>query len=1095
MENIIEFDKNRLISELKGFHDKLVKVYNKIFQIKYSEDTSFQKFIDKEYADNNILEREKEDWNLKFCHKSAYTLLNKVLFIRICEDMGFMLGDEDKYKDGTPKNINAGTKLTSIGYQKWADLITNNTLSELLQLAFKDMSKSYPNIALFKENKYEKLNFNKNDLEEKFFYNNSKNKIVEEFEEVLKEIIQKLDVSRYNFNEAVKTNVLGDVYEKFMDRDTRKALGQFYTPDFIIDYILENTVEEVNVVENPFVKVLDPACGSGHFLIKAYDILRKKFSDNLEILREKYGNESYEIKRKNKIQKVTGKEYWQDKYIHYHILKHCIYGADIDDFAVQLTTINLLLKDFENVSDELNIIQCDSLVKWEEDYNWEDLNEQLRDIKISYKIKHHNFNNVFCEYLLDRNRAEELICKCKFWNTKFDYIVGNPPYVGHKQLTMEYKQWLLGNYTEVFKDKSDIAYCFFYRSLSVVSECGKISLITSRYFMESPTGKSLRIFLKNNSNLLKIVDFYGAEIFKGVGIATAIYIYTKKKNMDNHIEVYKLIKDNYDFDNVTNLDMIMNTGIFEKFDLKQSILESDRWILIPENKYIIYKKIENNCDFYLNDLVVSFQGIITGCDKAFVLKDNTISKYKIESSLLRKWIKNSNVNRYNITNSNLSIIYSDLIENESNYTNSISYIGKYRGKLENRRECKIGVRKWYQLQWGRDIKLFDGEKVVYPYKSKHNRFAVDKSGSLCSADVYSFSLNNNSQYTTECLVGILNSKIYEFYFKLFAKKMGTGVYDYYPNSVLYLKLPNISKCKEIDIFSKKIFQLINQLDRLNINYLFKDNNLLQNYYNMKFKTSKIICQIYNLEEKINKTLACLYGISESELMFIYRELGFSTLDNLEKRLTKEMFYKLHIVENKRLEDIADKYSTDIMALELVRSDYIEEDGEYKKYYNLSELYDKIYEYLKNVSIEILQSLNSYISLKKLKDILADRCDNFNELLNVLRNKDASISSLQMVKDALDDYSETWNSYWKKRNADKETLDIIKYDTSTYGLASWSDEIHKEYFLNAVNEYTGDKPNKKKAEEILNTIKKLDIDDKEEYISVIQKKVDKAFNRR
>jgi hypothetical protein len=42
-----------------------------------------------------------------------------------------------------------------------------------------------------------------------------------------------------------------------MDRDTRKALGQFYTPDFIIDYILENTVEEVNVVENPFVKVLE----------------------------------------------------------------------------------------------------------------------------------------------------------------------------------------------------------------------------------------------------------------------------------------------------------------------------------------------------------------------------------------------------------------------------------------------------------------------------------------------------------------------------------------------------------------------------------------------------------------------------------------------------------------------------------------------------------------------------------------------------------------------------------------------------------------------------------------------------------------------
>jgi hypothetical protein len=148
-----------------------------------------------------------------------------------------------------------------------------------------------------------------------------------------------------------------------------------------------------------------------------------------------------------------------------------------------------------------------------------------------------------------------------------------------------------------------------------------------------------------------------------------------------------------------------------------------------------------------------------------------------------------------------------------------------------------------------------------------------------------------------------------------------------------------------------------------------------------------------------------------------------------------------------------------------------------------------------MTIGLLKDLNSYASLGEIKDVLVDKCNKFNEFISIMRNKDASISSSQMIKEVLNKYSETWNSYWKNRNADKETLDIIKYDTSTYGLASWSDEIHKEYFLNAVNEYTGDKPNKKKAEEILNIIKKLDIDDKEEYISVIQKKVDKAFNRR
>ena len=76
---------------------------------------------------------------------------------------------------------------------------------------------------------------------------------------------------------------------------------------------------------------------------------------------------------------MSGKDYWTEENIHYHLLKHCIYGADIDSFAVQLTTINLLLKDLDNLTDELNIVKCDSLIKWEKDYDWKDLQNQLKE--------------------------------------------------------------------------------------------------------------------------------------------------------------------------------------------------------------------------------------------------------------------------------------------------------------------------------------------------------------------------------------------------------------------------------------------------------------------------------------------------------------------------------------------------------------------------------------------------------------------------------------------------------------------------------------------------------------------------------------------
>ena len=143
-------------------------------------------------------------------------------------------------------------------------------------------------------------------------------------------------------------------------------------------------------MENPFVSVADISCGSGHFLIMAYDILREKFISNLELLGDRYADEIYTIKRHGDEKELSGKDYWREENIHYHLLKHCIYGADIDSFAVQLTTINLLLKDLDNFTDELNIIECDSLIKWEEDYDWKDLKEQLYDIRLLYTLRYRN---------------------------------------------------------------------------------------------------------------------------------------------------------------------------------------------------------------------------------------------------------------------------------------------------------------------------------------------------------------------------------------------------------------------------------------------------------------------------------------------------------------------------------------------------------------------------------------------------------------------------------------------------------------------------------------------------------------------------------
>jgi type I restriction-modification system DNA methylase subunit len=181
-----------------------------------------------------------------------------------------------------------------------------------------------------------------------------------------------LDRSRYDFSIAAEKGLLGEIYENFLSRDTRKRLGLFYTPDSVIGFILENTLGRADVVENPYVKVLDPSCGSGYFLLKAYDILRKKFEDREEELVKRYGAA---FSREN---------------IHSHILGNCIFGADIDESGAMLTSTALAFKGIDSGWCSPNIVVCDSLVKWEKE-------------------------------------ADTALAG--FWGGGFDYIVGNPPWV------------------------------------------------------------------------------------------------------------------------------------------------------------------------------------------------------------------------------------------------------------------------------------------------------------------------------------------------------------------------------------------------------------------------------------------------------------------------------------------------------------------------------------------------------------------------------------------------------------------------------------------------------------------------------------------
>ncbi|MGL6106285.1 Eco57I restriction-modification methylase domain-containing protein [Romboutsia sp.] len=518
--------------------------------------------------------------------------------------------------------------------------------------------------------------------------------------------------------------------------------------------------------------------------IKNHDILKNPYPKILDIscgcgnflieaydvLYDLFEENIYELKEK------YDSDYWKTDNLHNHIISNCIYGADIDEEAIKILKEELTNKDRDLKVDRFNLYCCDSLKQ--------------------------------------------------NWKNRFDYIIGNPPYVGHKNIEKEYKKFILKEYSEVYKGKADLYFCFYKKIIDLLKKDGVGSIITPRYFLESPSGKYIRKYISNNVNIEEIVDFLGASIFKNIGISSCITTFRKQKQT-NSIKVLRIKDETINIRNLDSIEEFMKQDTFDHLILQTNSLEE--WIILNTEDKSFYHNIEEKCDYFLEDICTSFQGIITGCDKAFVIHKENSRLETVDKNLLKPWVKNKNIDKYIVKENDYKLIYSDDIKNEESHARVIEeFIFKYKDKLLNRRECKKNVRKWYELQWGREKELFERVKIMYPYKAKQNKFAIDYNHSFCSADVYSFFIKKEyeKEFSYEYLLGILNSNTYDKYFKINAKKMSKKIYDYYPNKVMKLKIFKDENYKTIEDKAKEILHCINEKEYEKVDSLEKEIDFL-----------------------------------------------------------------------------------------------------------------------------------------------------------------------------------------------------------------------------------------------------------------------------
>ncbi|MFO7888512.1 MAG: N-6 DNA methylase [Eubacteriales bacterium] len=580
-------------------------------------------------------------------------------------------------------------------------------------------------------------------------------------------------IGQYQNKDLIIRHTIYYVYSKLNKENNMQNFfdnyARFYSKDYLdvdekLDQLINTNREEIKEIDpgTMYEKIttlkLKKSLGQVYTpkdivkkMINMYDFKINKDNSELKILDISCGSGNFLIPIIEKL--VTLGE------SPYEIVTKNIYGVDKDDFSVFLTKLSILLKYPELKEKNLNIIKGDSLI------------DELKEIN----------------------------------EIKFDLIIGNPPYIGHKSISKIYKEKLYEKYV-TYKNKSDISYCFFEKSWELLKKQGKLIFITSRYFMEGQDSFEIRKFLKKNYSIIKMIDYNGHNLFKNTNISPIILKISKMDLREKFEYEYK-IKDE-----------------FKNIEFNQNNLEDKKWIIRPEEQLKLLNKLYEKTNHTLDEVLEFKQGIITGLDKAFIVRNEDIKNYSLEKTLLKKWIKNSNIGKNKIIDINkYKLIYSKDID-INKYPNTKRYLEQFKNRLEKRRECKKGIIEWYELQWPRKKELFEKEKIIFPYKAKEPIFFLDNNSYFCSADIYLGKIKDQVIFY-ENLVKYLNSSIFDFICRLELKKVGKGLYEFYPYSLK--KLPVIKKEDLINTTEngyKDYEAYLNEIFDLNI----KEINIIKN---------------------------------------------------------------------------------------------------------------------------------------------------------------------------------------------------------------------------------------------------------------------------
>lgn len=689
---------------------------------------------------------------------------------------------------------------------------------------------------------------------------------------VLKGIIKDLYYpdSPYEFS-VLPPEILGNIYERFLGKvirlteghrakveekpEVKKAGGVYYTPKYIVDYIVSNTVGKLCEGKSPKaiseLHILDPACGSGSFLLGAYAYLLKYHLDY-------YTKQGKPDRFKDQVYQGKGGAWYLTIKEKKRILLNNIYGVDIDPQAVEVTKLSLLLKVLEGESKDVferqqklfreralpdldNNIKCgNSLIG--PDFYQGGVQTTL-DIEAAYRVNAFDWDKEF------------LAVKA---TGGFDAVIGNPPWVRQEMLG-EYKSYFEQHY-QVYHGVADLYSYFIERGISLLKAGGVFSYIVGNKWMRTSYGEPLRKWMKGRC-IDEIVDFGGLPVFSGATTYPCV-IRIRAANP----------KDGFKVTQVRTLgfrsleDYVSENSYF----IEQSYLSDSGWALSDGMSQSLLDRLRVR-GVALKDYVGGkiYYGIKTGFNQAFVIDEHTRQRLVDEdpksSEVIKPLLVGKDIRRYQPPSSRTFVIFTRHGVDIEKYPAVKRYLLSFKSRLAPRPRDwkgdkwsgrKPGPYHWYEIQDTVDYyQEFERPKFIWPgISGEVTAFAYDMNG---------YYGNDNNQIIVSddlYLLGVLNSSLARFFLKNTCDKVQGGFYRLKITYIEQIPVRLIERSNPHDVVRRdKVVQDVDQMLRLQENLAMTRTD---------YGRSVIQRQIDAVDSEIDMLVYDLYGLTPEEIKIV-----------------------------------------------------------------------------------------------------------------------------------------------------------------------------------------------------------------------------------